>query len=85
MTVRSHSTLDPNHISALSLFLLQVCCSLVLGFCINITWHIEFWFLCGELSYDFNFLAFVNKKLSAISYHKKEKAVVVAVSLEDYE
>jgi len=57
----------------------------VLGFCIYITWHIEFWFLCGELSYDLIFLAFLKEKLSAISYHKKEKAVVVGVSLEDYE
>jgi hypothetical protein len=42
-------------------------------------------FLCGELSYDFNFLAFLKEKLSAISYHKKEKAVAVGVSLEVYE
>jgi len=85
VTVRSHSSQDPNHISALSLFQLQVCCNLVLGFCINIAWHIEFWFLCSELSYYFNFLAFFKEKLSAISYHKKEKTVVLGVSLEVYE
>jgi len=31
-----------------------------------------------------NFLAFPKEKLSAISYHKKEKALVVRVSLEVY-
>jgi hypothetical protein len=41
--------------------------------------------LCGELSYDFHYFAFLKEKLSAISYHRKEKAVIVGVSLEVYE